>query len=56
MSQPAKNAPKAEKAVKDLEPDAANVVGGTLNRSQTLASNVQKKADDTIRAQQQKIG
>jgi hypothetical protein len=47
MERPAK---EAEKAIKDLEPQADDVKGGRLR------SNVQKKMDDTISGQQQKIG
>jgi hypothetical protein len=45
-----KPAKESEKAIKDLEPQAEEIKGGRLR------SNVQKKMDDTISGQQQKIG
>lgn len=41
---------ETEQAVKDLAPKADDIKGGRL------ASNVQKKLNDTIAGQQQKIG
>ena len=44
MSKPQTDAPKTEKVLKDLEPDANEVKGGRL------ASSVQKQRDDTANA------
>lgn len=46
------------RGAKDLAPRKTLDVkgGGRFNQAETLSSNMQKKADDTVAGQQQKIG
>ena len=52
-----KSKPAGKRGAKDLAPrKTLDVKGGRFNQAATLSSNMQKKADDTVAGQQQKIG